>query len=235
MTTTTATAQTQTATGNTTYYLAKTIVIGFAAGCLYFSFSHTIELAHMLGATGAQAYSSPAFIDGFMLLGRLGMSSKFDVSTRKIGRRMMTVAAVLSLIANIAAGQTPGDKIIGAMVVFGFLITEWYAGKLRPAPPAELTPAQKAAVTRARNAAAKAATTKAPAKRKPAAKPTAAKAPAKARARKATPAVPAYPVAAIAALTPKQLADAPVSPAPAMTPNGLWIPSGTSADLHPTR
>ncbi len=204
----TTTEVTQTA-GNVTYYLAKTIVLGFAVGCLYFSFSHTIELAHMLGATGAQAYSTPAFVDGFMLLGRLGMSPKFDASTNKIGRRMMTVGALLSLAANIAAGQTAGDRIIGALVVIGFLVTEWYAGKLRPAPQAPLTPAQKAAATRARNKAAGTTTKKAPAKAKAA--------PRKPRTRKPATTTPAvHPVAAIQALTPQQINDAPVSPAPYM-------------------
>lgn len=220
--------------GNVTYYLAKAIVFGFAIGCLYFSFSHTIHLAHMLGATGAQAYSTPAFIDGFMLLGRLGMSPKFDISTNKIGRRMMVIGALLSLAANIAAGQTAGDRIIGALVVIGFLVTEWYAGKLKPAPAAPLTPAQKAAITKARNAAARKTTPKAPTTRKPVAKASTAKT----RTRKPAPAAPLtapaplHPVAAIAALTPEQLADAPVSPAPMMTATGLWIPTGTSTDLR---
>lgn len=205
--------------GNATYYLAKTIVLGFAIGCLYFSFSHTIHLAHMLGATGAQAYSSPAFVDGFMLLGRLGMADAFDAATRKVGRRMMTVGALLSLIANVAAGQTVGDRILGALVVIGFLVTEWYAGKLKPAPiPAqvELTPAQKGAVTRRRNAeAAKTAgtTRKAPAK---STKST----PAKPRTRKATTVKPANAIVA-AAMAPYP--NTPISPAPAMTNSGIWI------------
>ncbi len=210
------------ATGNATYYLAKTIVAGFAAGCLYFSFSHTIELAHMLGATGAQAYTTPAFLDGFMLLGRLGMSTKFDAATNKIGRRMMTVGAILSLASNVLAGQTPGDRIIGAMVVSGFLVAEWYAGKLRPAPA--LTPAQKGAQTKARNAALKATTGQAQAKKAPAkrqaattTKTNAAKTPA--RARKTT----VKPANAIVAAAMRTYPNFPVSPAPAMTNTGIWI------------
>ncbi len=219
MTTTTATAQIQpTATevaqtaSKATFVLAMVIVVGFAAGCLCFSFSHTIHLAHMLGATGTQAYTSPAFVDGFMLLGRLGMSPAFDASTRRIGRRMMTIGAILSLIANVAAGQTHGDRIIGALVVAGFLVTEWYAGKLKPAPAPELTPAQKAQITKARNAAARAAAgqpEKAPAKRKPATKTTG-----KPRTRKATTTVKPANAIVAAALAPYP--NTPVSPAPYM-------------------
>jgi hypothetical protein len=216
--TTTEVAQTA---GNVTYYLAKAIVIGFAAGCLYFSFNHTIHLAHMLGATGAQAYSTPAFVDGFMLLGRLGMADAFDASTRKIGRRMMVVGALLSLIANVAAGQTLGDRIIGALVVIGFLVTEWYAGKLKPAPAPELTPAQKAAITKARNAAAAKAAGTTPAKRKPAAKSTNKTPTVKTRTRKATPVTPTHPVAAIEALS--TTLPVPISGAPVGYNNGLVI------------
>jgi hypothetical protein len=223
MTATAQTTSTETArvAGNATYYVAKTIVVGFAGGCLYFSFSHIIDLAHMLGATGAQAYTAPAFIDGFMLLGRLGMSAAFDASTRKIGRWMMTIGALLSIAANFFAGHTVGDRAIGVMVVIGFLVTEWYAGKLKPAPPAELTPAQKAAITKARNkAAATAGQTKAPAKRKPATKTTTAKS----RTRKTTTKPAATltdPVAAIQAL-PTAL-PVPISGAPVSYNNGLFI------------
>jgi hypothetical protein len=216
----TATAQTTstqavTTTGNTIYYIAKLITLGFAAGCLYFSFSHTILLAQMLGASGAQAYTSPAFIDGIMLLGRLGMAEAFDATTRKIGRWMLVGGALLSLAANIAAGRNAGERILGGLVVGGFLLTEWYAGKLKPAPPAELTPQQKAAATRARNAAAKP-----PAKRKPATKTTTSKPRTrKAAAKPAT--TPAHPVAAIQAL-PTTL-PVPVSGAPVSYNNGLVI------------
>jgi hypothetical protein len=225
MTTSTATQQDSTA-GNFTYYIARTIVLGFAIGCLYFSFDHTIHLAHMLGATGTQAYTAPAFVDGFMLLGRLGMSAKFDAATNKIGRRMMVVGALISLAANIAAGQTLGGRILGAAVVIGFLVTEWYAGKLKPAPaPAPtVTPDEQAAIDLAakRSAAArKAAETR---KANQAAKPTR-----KPRTRKPA-AAKTHPVAAIQALTPQQINDAPVSPAPWMGPS--LVIAKTTADIR---
>lgn len=156
---------------NWTHITATVIVLAFALGALAISFTHVIELAHRYGVTGWQAAAAPFFVDGFMLLGRLGMSRRFDSATNRIGRRMMTAGALLSLAANIGVGVTVGQRVFGALVVIGFLVSEWYAGKLAPAPVVvtetaeeiavrELAEkrsaaAKKAAATRAANRAAK--------------------------------------------------------------------------------
>lgn len=161
---------------NWTHITATAIVTLFAAGALAISFAHVIELATRYGVTGWQAWCAPAFVDGFMLLGRLGMSRRFDEATRRIGRRFMLAGAALSFAANIAVGETIGQRVFGALVVAGFIASEWYAGKLAPAPVVEVesdeekaarelaekrsAAAKQAAVTRAANRAKKAAAAK---------------------------------------------------------------------------
>lgn len=195
---------------NWTHLTATLIVAAFAAGALAISFAHIIELAHRYGVEGWQALAAPFFVDGFMLLGRLGISTRLDAATNRIGRRMMTAGALLSFAANIAVGETIGQRVFGALIVAGFLAAEWYAGKLRPAEPAETTE-ERTARERAekRSAAAKkAAATRAA--NKAAAKP---RAPRKPR-------------------TPKVPANAPVSPAPGgRMVGGLWVAATLSEAL----
>lgn len=156
-------------TRNWTHTIATAIVCLFATGALVISFAHVIELAHRYGVEGWQAWTAPAFVDGFMLLGRLGMSAKFDRATRRIGRRFMLAGAALSFAANIAVGETHGQRVFGALVVAGFIASEWYAGKLAPASAdtarevaaKRSAAAKRAAATRKAN---KAKTTKATAK-----------------------------------------------------------------------
>lgn len=149
---------------------ATAIVIMFALGALAMSFCHVIELAQRHGVTGWESYAAPAFVDGFMLLGRLGMSRRFAESTRRIGHRFMVIGALLSFAANIAVGETIGQRVLGAMVVAGFLAAEWFAGQLAPAPAPVVDPATAAKARRSAAAKKAAATRKANAAK--AAKPT---------------------------------------------------------------
>lgn len=160
---------------NWTHLLATAIVCLFAAGALTISFAHVIELAHRYGVEGWQAWTAPAFVDGFMLLGRLGMSRRFDDATRRIGRHFMLAGAALSFAANIAVGETHGQRVFGALVVAGFIASEWYAGKLAPAPVVAVETAEETAareLAEKRSAAArKAAATRAANRAKAASKP----------------------------------------------------------------
>lgn len=146
---------------NWTHITATAVVLLFAAGALAISFTHVIELAHRTGVTGWQAWAAPFFVDGFMLLGRLGMSRKFDDATNRIGRRMMTAGALLSLAANVGVGTTVGQRVFGALVVIGFLVGEWYAGKLAPAPAVTAQLAADTAAAKRSAAARKGAATRA--------------------------------------------------------------------------
>jgi hypothetical protein len=155
---------------NLHYTATKTIVHGYMVGALALSFNHIVDLFGMLGATGHQTYLAPIFIDGLMLLGLLGRSQRMAPSTRRTGLRLQITAGMASLVCNIAAGHTAGDRLIGVMVVVGYVVSEWYGAKLRPtrkgtqtAPRKPAAPkatdrsaaSRKAAVTRKANAAAK--------------------------------------------------------------------------------
>lgn len=145
---------------NRTYIAAKTIVWAFVIGALVVSYTHIVHLFGMLGLHGWQAWAAPAFVDGFAMLGLLGRSHSFAPETRKIGLRIQVAATLISLVANITAGESCGARIFGAMVVAGYVVAEWYADKLRPIEAAHAddakakrsAAAKKAAATRKANA-----------------------------------------------------------------------------------
>lgn len=145
---------------NPTYAIVVLIVHSVMALALYVSFGHIIAASASLGLFGFQAYTAPLFIDGFMILGRIGRSHKFAPETRKVGKWIQIGATLVSLSANVYAGHTAGERIYGALVVAGFILAELYAEKLRPVELADETAAKarrsaagrKAAATRKANA-----------------------------------------------------------------------------------
>lgn len=166
---------------NWTYWITAVVVHMFLVGAAAISFSHIVDVSTTMGLTW-EAWTVPFFIDGIAVLGKVGRSKKFAVSTQKAGLWLMAIGGALSLAANVAAGENDGQKAYGVLVVAGFVLTEWYAGKLEKAPAPvvvevkkldpqvaaeraakarrtreanklkKLTPAQKAARTRALNA-----------------------------------------------------------------------------------
>ena len=132
----------------------KTTNKAFLIGALAVSYMHIVTVFTMLGLTDWQHWIAPLPIDGLMILGRLGMQTRFAESTRAAGRRLFLSMLALSLVANVAAGlHSAGGMLWGAFVILGVVVTEWYGPKLLPAPPPELTPAQRGAETRKRKAA----------------------------------------------------------------------------------
>lgn len=153
-----------------TVKFANLLVRLYMIYALFVSFLHIVHTANMLGLYGWQAYSVPVAIDGLALFGMFIRSEKFAAETRRMGKIVALGAGSVSLVANVYAGDTTGEKAFGILAVTLFLVMELLAAKVKPA----LTPAQKGAVTRAANKAAgkstvrKAPARKAPAKRKPA-------------------------------------------------------------------
>ena len=148
---------------NRTYLLVAAIVRLYMIGALAVSFTHIVTASHLLGLEGWQAWTVPFAIDGFALLGMIGRSARFSADTQRTGFRLQITAGAVSLIANVYAGHTVGERLYGALIVAAFIVAEWYAAKLRPAPvvvPTEAerrsAAAKKAAATRKANAAAKA-------------------------------------------------------------------------------
>lgn len=150
-------------TRNYRFIAAKVIVSVFVIGAMVISYTHIVHLFNMLGLTGWQSWIAPAFVDGFTMMGLLGRSEQFSASTRRTGLRLQIAATLVSFVANVAAGESIGARIFGALVVIGYVVAEWYSDQLKPAATkAEATAvtrsaaAQKAAATRKANAEAKA-------------------------------------------------------------------------------
>lgn len=142
-------ATTTTAKTNYRYLTAKTITYGLALGAMVISYTHIVHLFNMLGLAGWQSYVAPAFIDGFVLLGILGRGEQFAESTRRTGLRLQIGGTLVSLAANVGAGDSRGAQIFGVLIVLGYLIAEWYADQLKPAATtAETTAAKRSAASR---------------------------------------------------------------------------------------
>jgi hypothetical protein len=118
---------------NWTYVTAVVIVYTFIIGTVLVSFSHIVDVSHTLGLRW-EAYTVPFLVDGIALLGKLGRSARFAESTQRAGLKLMAFGGLLSLACNVAAGDNTGQRAYGVLVVVGFMVAEWYASKLRPAP-----------------------------------------------------------------------------------------------------
>jgi hypothetical protein len=153
---------------NRTYLLVATIVRAFMLGAAGVSFTHIVATAHSLGLAW-EAWTVPLVVDGLAVLGLVGRSARFAPATQRAGLRLMVGAGLLSLACNVYAGHNLGQRLYGALIVAAFVVAEWYAAQLRPAPAKnakrcptgctcrrhaprakKLTPAQKGAITRAR-------------------------------------------------------------------------------------
>ena len=121
---------------NPTFALVWLIVHTFLVGAAAVSFTHIVDVSERLGVHDWQAYTVPFLIDGIAILGKIGRSRKFAEKTRRAGLVLMGLGGLVSLAANIEAGENVGQKAYGALLVGGFVLAEWYAGKLEAAPPA---------------------------------------------------------------------------------------------------
>ena len=146
---------------NPTFALVWLIVHTFLVGAAAVSFTHIVDVSERLGVHDWQAYTVPFLIDGIAILGKIGRSRKFAEKTRRAGLVLMGLGGLVSLAANIEAGENIGQKAYGALLVGGFVLAEWYAGKLEAAPVAtpvaaikvtQVTEAEKAARKRAKYA-----------------------------------------------------------------------------------
>jgi hypothetical protein len=153
----------KTLTANPTYATAKTAGYAYLGFALYQSFSHIVELSVRYGCSSP--WVSPLLVDSLMLLGKLIRSPKMAKSTQRVGLALQIFGAIVSLTANILAGQTVGDRVQGAAVIIGFLIVEWVIERSKPVQvddsaakaAAKATSVAKAKATRAANKAAAAA------------------------------------------------------------------------------
>ena len=191
---------------NRTCILANIITRLFLIYAVAVSYMHIVDASLKLGLHGWVIWTVPIAIDGFALLGMLFRSKGFSQETQKMGKRVQYGAGLVSLAANVYAGENRGEQIHGALVVMMFLACEYMVARMKPAPSVdeliaarqkELN-AQRNAERRARTAARKAETA---AKAQPKAKPEPKAKPAASKPRvKATPTPPPAPAPKTSAL-----------------------------------
>lgn len=155
-----------TAKRNVPFIVVTVVVWLFLVGAALVSFMHIVHVSQMLGL-GWQSWTVPFLVDGIAIVGKVSMLDRFAEPARRSGKRLVMFGGLLSLAANVAAGSNWGQRAFGVLVVAGFMVLENHATKLRPAPVVieqptrKLDPevaaerAAKAKATRERNAAAK--------------------------------------------------------------------------------
>lgn len=124
---------------NPQWFLVLCIVQAFMTTAAYISAGDIMTLASRWGVYPHLLWTAPLFIDGLTWMGKFGRSMRFEPPTRKAGLVLMALGGAMSLAANIAAGENPGMRVYGALVVVGFVTAEWYSTKLRPAKREEET------------------------------------------------------------------------------------------------
>lgn len=110
--------------------VVRIIVRAYFVGALVMSFMHIVEASHLLGQSGWKSYAWPFMIDGIAVIGMVMRSESFSTRCRKIGFRTQLVAGLLSLVANVFAGQTLGDRIQGFAIVVLFVFSEWLSDQI---------------------------------------------------------------------------------------------------------
>jgi hypothetical protein len=126
-------------------FAVATVVSLIMVLALYVSRDHITDVAHRIGLVGYQAETLFLLVDVVALIGKVLQLKYFAASTRKVGRRLMIAAGIISLTCNVASGWLSGGygpAGYGVFVVILFLVLENVLTKIKPA----------AAVTRAKNA-----------------------------------------------------------------------------------
>lgn len=112
------------------YYATVTITRLYFIAALFFSFTEIWHGFLRLGTDPSRAWFAPICIDLFAVLGAIARSHVFTDRTRSIGFRVQVVASLVSLAANVGFGQSVGDRIEGAMIVAGYVFSEWFADNM---------------------------------------------------------------------------------------------------------
>ena len=159
----TKTTRTRKPARNWTLIAATVIVYVYLISTLALSVTNIVGFAAQLGASALLSHAAPMFVDGLFLMGKLLSNPRLGTECNRYGFKLMCTGGLLSLVANVFHGHTAGDRVIGALLVLGFVLVEHGATLLgrvsaarreaRNAPdPARSEAAQRAAATRKRNA-----------------------------------------------------------------------------------
>ncbi len=95
----------------------------------FVSASHIVDTAGTLGLSGWYRYAAVALIDFVAIVGKLSMHESFAPAFRKSGFRLLMAGGLLSLAANVYAGDTLGEKGFGVLTVGVFMMLEHHATK----------------------------------------------------------------------------------------------------------
>lgn len=140
----------------------KGVAYGMFATGVALSVTHIFDFFHStLGAATLTAAAMPMFVDGFQIVGRLLRLDRFAKSTNSVGWKLQLLGALASLIANVVAGPTVGDKIAGVILVVGYITIEAVADKIKSRRAEEAEKAAAAATVKKQAAIAQATATRA--------------------------------------------------------------------------
>lgn len=110
--------------------IVKLIVKAYFLAAIAVSFSHIIAASHKLALNGWQAWTTPFAIDGIAIIGMVMRTERWSDATNKLGFRVQITAGLLSLAANVFAGNTVGERIYGVVIVGLFIFSEWLSDRL---------------------------------------------------------------------------------------------------------
>lgn len=110
--------------------IVKVIVRMYFIGALIVSATHIIGASHKLDLFGWQALTSPFAVDGIAVIGLMMRGEKWSTDTRRLGLRVQMTAGLISLAANVFAGNTIGERIYGVIIVVLFIFSEWLSDRM---------------------------------------------------------------------------------------------------------
>lgn len=140
----------------------KAIAYGMFATGVALSVTHIFDFFHStLGAATLTAAAMPMFVDGFQIVGRVLRLDRFAKSVNATGWKLQLLGALASLIANVVAGPTKGDKIAGIILVVGYITIEAVADRIKSRHAEEAEEAEAAAAAKKQAAIAQAKATRA--------------------------------------------------------------------------
>lgn len=95
------------------------------------SSSHIITAAFKIGLVGIAAYTAPLLVDAVAVVGKLGRLERFTEACRRSSLKLLLFGGLMSLVANVYAGENLGQQIHGVLVVVVALWIESHITKLK--------------------------------------------------------------------------------------------------------
>lgn len=102
----------------------KAIVWMFVFAAAGLSAHDIVTLFERIGAPAPLSWLAPVFIDGVTWLGKLMRSRSLSTKTNQAGLVYLILGGGASLVANLAAGESLGMKLLGLLAVTGFILGE---------------------------------------------------------------------------------------------------------------